>query len=249
MGRAKYLFSHISLINILLTAILIFLINYMLLPFLNKSISYTLPVTKKMDKTETFAGKKHDQAKSPSPLDYTVITDQNLFHPERKIPLEVKEAQPLPKPDFVLYGTLISGDTNIAYMEDKKSPYSTPGREKRQTPLKQGESMSGFTLKELSEDRVVMVRGEERLTVYLVDQQKPKERGVTAPAASTVTQGNQLGTQAPPPQMTAPQTPSKQSTLTPPQPSGETPPKIPSEEVREATRQKFMDFFKGGLKR
>jgi hypothetical protein len=249
MGRTRHLFSHINLINILLTAILIFLVNYMLLPFLNRSISYSLPVTKKMEKTDTLTVNKQDQTKTPSPLDYMVITEQNLFHPERKIPLEVKEAQPLPKPEFVLYGTLISGDTNIAYMEDKKAPYSTPGREKRQTPLKMGESMSGFILKELSEDRVIMVRGEERLTVYLVDQQKPKERGVTAPAASTVVQSNQFGTQAPPPQVAAPQTPSQQ-TAVPPKPSpGEPAPKIPSEEVREATRQKFLEFFKGGLKR
>ena len=163
MNRARYLLGNINLINIMLTGVLIFLVNYMLLPFLNKSMQYSLPVIKKHEEIDSGSDKKPDQTKTPSPLDYMVITEQNLFHPERKIPVEVKEAQPLPKPDFVLYGTLISGDTNIAYMEDKKSPHSTPGREKRQTTLKQGDSMSGFTLKELSEDRVIMVRGDERL--------------------------------------------------------------------------------------
>jgi type II secretory pathway component PulC len=248
MGRTRHLFSHINLINILLTAALLFLINSMFLPFLNKSSLYSLPVTKKPEKTEPFTGKKQDQPKTPSPLDYMVITEQNLFHPERKIPVAVKEAQPLPKPDFVLYGTLISDDTNIAYMEDKKSPHSSPGREKRQTPLKQGESMSGFTLKELSEDRAIMVRGEERLTVFLIDPQKPKERVVTAPASSTVAQGNQLGSQAPPSQALAPQAPTQQTTA-PAQPSGETASKIPSAEGRETTKQKFLELFRGGLKR
>ncbi len=247
MGRVRYLLGNINLINIMLTGVLIFLVNYMLLPFLNKSMQYSLPVIKKHEVIDSGSNKNPDQSKTPSTLDYMVITEQNLFHPERKIPVEIKEAQPLPKPDFVLYGTLISGDANIAYMEDKKSPYSTPERGKRQTPLKQGESMSGFTLKELSEDRVIMVRGEERLTVYLNDPQKPKERVGTA-APSTVTHGNKVGPQASTPQAVAPQAPIQQ-TNAPVQPSGETARKGPSAEVRESTRQKFLDFFKGGLKR
>lgn len=247
MGRARYLLSNINLINIILTGALIFLLNYVLLPFFNKSMQYTLPVIKKHEGLDSGSNKKPDQTKTPSPLDFMVITEQNLFHPERKIPVEVKEAQPLPKPDFVLYGTLISDDTNIAYMEDKKSPNSTPGREKRQTPVKQGDSISGFTLKELSEDRVIMVRGEERLTVYLIDTQKPKQRGVTAPAPSTVAQGNQLGPQASTPQAVAPEAPAQQTTA-PVQP-GETVRKPPSDETRESTRQKFLDLFKGGLRR
>jgi len=219
MGRARYLLANINLINIILTGALIFLVNYMLLPFFNKSMQYSLP-----------AIKKHEEIDSGS------------------IPVEVKEAQPLPKPDFVLYGTLISDDTNIAYMEDKKSPNSTPGREKRQTPLKQGDSMSGFTLKELSEDRVIMARGEERLTVFLIDTQKPKQRGVTAPTPSTVAKGNQLESQATPSQAVAPQAPSQQTTA-PAQPPGETARKVPPAEARESTRQKFLDLFKGGLRR
>jgi len=76
----------------------------------------------------------------------------------------------------VLYGTLLSGDMNIAYMEDKKSPQSTPGRGKRQTPLKPGESMSGFTLRKIDADKVVMARGDETIIVLLDDPQKPKAR-------------------------------------------------------------------------
>lgn len=242
MGKTRYLLGNINPVNIILTGVLIFFVNYMLLPFLNRSMQYSLPVIKKHEEIDSGGDKKPDQTKTPSPLDYVVITDQNLFHPERKIPVEVKEAQPLPKPDFVLYGTLISGDTNIAYMEDKKSPHSTPERGKRQTPLKQGESMSGFTLKELSEDRVIMVRGEERLTVYLNDPQKPKERVGTA-APSTAAQGNKVGPQASTPQA------STQQAIAPGQPSGETAPKGPPAEVRETRRKKFLDFFKSGLKR
>jgi len=247
MSRTRYLLSNINLMNIMLTGVLIFLVSYMLLPFLDRGIQYSLPVIVKHEKPDAVADTKAEQIKTPSHFDYVIIAEQNPFHPDRKIPVEDKEAQPLAKPDFVLYGTLISDDTKIAYMEDKKIPHSTPGREKRQTPLKQGEAMSGFTLKELSEDKVIMVRGEERLTVYLVDQQKPKQRGVTAPAASSVAQGNQFKTQAPPPQAPTQQT--TQQTIAPGQPSGETAPKIPSSEDRETTKQKFLELFKGGFKR
>lgn len=246
MNRARYILGNINLINIVLTGVLIFLIN-MILPLLSPNMQYSLPETGKHKEIVSVIDNKPDKEKTPSPLDYVVIAEQNLFHPERKIPVEVKEAQPLPKPDFVLYGTLISGDVNIAYMEDKKSPYSTPGRGKRQTPLKLGESLSGYTLKEVNEDRAIMVQGEEKLIVYLNDPQKPKQRdfAVQPPSAA---QANPYGAQAPPPQMVTPKA-SPQQTTAPAKPSGETAPKIPSEEVREATRQKFLDFFKGGLKK
>ena len=185
MNRARYLLRNINLLNIMLTGVLIFLVNYMLLPFLNKSIQYSLPVIAKNVEIDSGNDKIQDQEKTSSPLDYMIISERNLFHPERKIPVEVNaasEAQPIPKPDFVLYGTLLTDDLKIAYMEDKKSPHITPGREKRQTPLKQGETMSGFTLKEISKDEVIMVRGEERLTVYLIDPKQPKERVATMPA-------------------------------------------------------------------
>jgi len=181
MNRTRYLLRNINLINIILTGVLIFLVNYMLLPFLNKSIQFSLPVIAKHEESDSVNGKKPDQEKTPSPLDYMIISEQNLFHPERKIPVEVKEAQPLPKPDFVLYGTMLTEGLKIAYMEDKKSPHSTPGRGKRQTPLKQGESMGGFILKEIEKDQVVMQRGEEKIVVSLNDA---KARESAAPAGT-----------------------------------------------------------------
>jgi type II secretory pathway component PulC len=190
MSRARYLLRNINLINIMLTGVLIFFVNYMLLPFLNKSMQYSLPVIKKHEEIDSGGDKKADQTKTPSPLDYAVIVEQNLFHPERKIPVEKKEAKPLAKPDFVLYGTLITEDLTIAYMEDKKSRASSSGREKWQTPLKLGESMSGFVLKEVEKDQVVMQRGEEKIVVSLNDA---KARESAAPAGT----GTAAATQTP----------------------------------------------------
>jgi len=174
MSRARHLLSNINLLNIILTVLLFFLVNFMLLPFLNKSFHYSLPIIVKHEKPESGVDNKTELTKTPSPFDYAIIAEQNLFHPERKIP--VKESQSLPRPDFVLYGTMISGDINIAYMEDKKSPYTTVGRGKRQKILKLGHTLSGFVLNDIQHDNVVMVRGEERIEVKLINPQHKKER-------------------------------------------------------------------------
>lgn len=191
MNKARYILGSINLINIILAAVLIIFANYIVLPLLNVSVKFS-PSTVKKSAAENDEDKKPPaDEKSPSPADYIIIAEQNLFHPERKIPVDKKDAQPLPKPDFVLYGTLITGDINIAYMEDKKAPQSTPGRGKRQIPLKQGDSMSGFSLKEIGPDSVVMTRGVEVMTVLLNDPSHPKTRTDTLSqiAASSSDQG------------------------------------------------------------
>jgi len=124
----------------------------------------------------------------PSNVDYMIISEENLFHPERKIPVEKKVEQPLPKPEFVLYGTLVSENISIAYLEDLKAPRNTPGRGKRIIPLRKGQTLSGFKLEEIETDRIVMTRGEEKIIVPINDPSRPKER-------QTVTT-----TQTPPPQ-------------------------------------------------
>jgi hypothetical protein len=68
--------------------------------------------------------------------------------------------------------------------------------------LRKGDSLSGFTLKEIETDKIVMMRGEEKITVPINDPSHPRQRetvGVTTaavaetapvkPAASTQPQG------------------------------------------------------------
>jgi hypothetical protein len=57
-------------------------------------------------------------------------------------------------------------------VEDKKSPYSTPGRAKRQTALKKGGSIGGYVLREIEPNRIVLVKGEDKLVVMLDDKGK-----------------------------------------------------------------------------
>lgn len=182
MGKIKYMLSHLNLINIMLAGVLIFLVNYVLLPFLHDDMQFAPPVMVKHEKPFSGTENKAEQTKTLSPLDYVIIAEQNLFHSERKIPVEVKEAQQLPKPDFVLYGTLLSGDMNIAYMEDIKSPVSTPGRGNRQRVLMQGQSLSGYTLSQVLVDRVVMTRGDDKMEI-MVTEGKGKSRSKQKPAS------------------------------------------------------------------
>lgn len=186
--RLKTVIRNINILNMLLLTVMINLADYSIAPMLETKVNYTLPVAKQ----HPSAGEKQEEditlAHLPSVLEYALIGENNLFHPERKIPIEKKEEQPLPKPEFVLYGTLITNDISLAYIEDMKAPRSSPGRGRRQTALRKGETLAGFTLKEIEHEMIVMVRGEEKMTVPIDDPSHPKQRiaaAVTAAPAVT----------------------------------------------------------------
>jgi len=172
--RIKSVVRHINVLNLVLFAIIAVFAAYILPPLLNVKVTYTPPAPKKI-----LEGKEEKPAvtQSPSAMEYTVIAEQNVFNPERKIPAEKKDEKPLPKPEFVLYGTLITGDASIAFLDDLKAPYTTPGRGKRQKILRIGNTMSGYTLSEVYPDRVVMVRGEDRMELRVIDASHAKTRG------------------------------------------------------------------------
>jgi hypothetical protein len=232
--------SNLSVANIALAAVLIVFANYTFFPMFSKSSKLRLSAPKKQASAPAAAVAKPVDSKSPSPSDFFIIAEQNIFHPERKIPVEKKDAAPpLPKPEFVLYGTLMLDDIRIAYMEDKKAPQNTPTRGKKQIPLRLGEALSGFTLKEIDADKVVMVRGTETLEVYLNDASKSKSREGAAgiPVAQALPAGQQ-------PQPVAQSTPQQQHT--PQQPAARAPAATvqgqnpqPSEQQPQARRQLF----------
>lgn len=201
MPRLRLLLRHINLLNLLLAAVMGYLVIGVVLPFFNGGVAYTVPSLKKPAISAGAEQPKPAEARVPSPADYLVIGDQNLFHPERKIPVPPPakvEAPPLPTPDFVLYGTLETADLAVAFMEDKKAPKMTQGRGKRIITLKLGDSLSGFVLKEIDKDRVVMVRGEEKMVVSLND--RVKDRDVPALPAAAGFQPHPLATGHPAPQ-------------------------------------------------
>jgi ribosomal protein L12E/L44/L45/RPP1/RPP2 len=185
MRKIKYLLSNINLMNIMLAVMLIFIVNYMAMPFSKMDAKYALPPVKKPAIERTSKDEKTEE-KSPSPSDYVVIAEQNLFHPERMIPVPKVEAPPLPQPEFMLYGTLVTDGLQIAYMEDKKTK-GPQDKEKRQTALRLGDSMSGFVLKEVDNEEVVMQRGEEKIVVSLNEAKIREVAAPPPPAAAAAT--------------------------------------------------------------
>ncbi|MBE0427329.1 MAG: hypothetical protein IBX72_11890 [Nitrospirae bacterium] len=182
----RAIIKNINLLNVLLLSAAVAFAVYILFPILDVQVKYTLPPAKKI--TEG-AEEVTESPAIPSLAEYANISEENLFHPERKIPVEKGEQAPLPKPDFVLYGTLITDDLSLAYLEDLKAPFTTPGRGKRQAALREGDSLSGYTIKEIEAEKIVMVRGDERITVALNDPLHPKKREAvqTTVAATTST--------------------------------------------------------------
>lgn len=179
--RFNTVIRNFNLLNLTLLAIIFVFAGYILYPMLRVDTRIAPLPAKKSTGEEK--GNKASENKIPSPLEFNVIADNNIFHPERIIPVEKKAEVPLPKPQFVLYGTLITDDLSLAYMEDLKAPRSTPGRGKRITSLKKNAVMSGFTLKEVETDKVVMVHREEKIIVKITDPAHAKKRS-EAPAVT-----------------------------------------------------------------
>jgi type II secretory pathway component PulC len=176
----RYL-RHLNVLNALLSVALLCVIILFLVPALSddEPAVSTARVVQAAASSD-YAQEGSDEEQPPSPLLFSSVGEQNLFHPERIIPVE-KPAPP-PKPELVLYGTLITDEASLAYVEDKKNPRQTPGRGKRVSIMKKGESIGGFVLKEIGPDRIVLMRGDESMTVLLSEaRSKGRSGGNIAP--------------------------------------------------------------------
>jgi len=181
MRYLKYLFNSINLLNIGLIAAIVFMVWYAMLPLFNKmSARMTMPAGKNalIGEEEKPAG-----AQIPPLSDFIMITEQNLFHPDRIIP---SQKVSVPPPEIVLYGVLITDTLSFAFIEDLKAERSTPGRGKRQTQLKKGDNVNGYVLREVEPDRIILVKGDDKLVVLLDDKNK-KKKAKTASIASPST--------------------------------------------------------------
>ena len=212
MTKSRRLLRNINVLNAVLILAVLVMANYAVAPSLRVNLDDILPSQKKTAEEKKL---ETDTPTPPSPSDYLIIADENLFHPERKIPPEKKaEEKPLPKPEFVVYGTVISDDASIAYLEDLKAPVNTSGRGKRQITLKKGDVLSGFTLKSVEADKIVMVRGEEKMVISVRNTSRTKPSSKPSPqkaAAPVETKSapspESLVQKAPLPRTRAPMTP------------------------------------------
>ena len=208
MTNLHYLVKSMNVLNCLLALALAAAAHDIVVPYLNFKVQSTLPAVGKAATDSTI-----QPLSLPVPpfQDYTIVSEQNLFHPQRRIPPEKIEekatvaAAPFPKPELVLYGTLIADDLSIAYVEDRKAPYSTPGRGKRQTQLKKGDSIGGYLLQEIEPTHIVLVRGEDKLVVSLDEKDRKRSVETAAPVKAAAPAGGlptRSGAPAPPRRVT-----------------------------------------------
>jgi hypothetical protein len=246
MRRINTFLKQMHLLNIILVVILILLVAKIAhLSFFSQPHYPELPKETLVSKSQDGIQKQAVDRQISLQTDYDVITENNLFHPSRTVSdtdAQTVETDSKTIPEFILYGTLITSEFSLAYLEDLRAPMVSSGGRKKQVMLKKGETLSGYTLKDIAEDQVIMADDDDEITVYLTAEksrqqvsasvQKPKAK---TPSPSTATR------QAP-------------ATVTKKPQSGDTPFKKAVEqqtidaqkEKASAAGQKLLDFFRRG---
>jgi len=199
--------KNVNLLNMALLAVAITLWLGLSVPTTGPAgLSVSLPQPPKVKE-------KAKQAEAnPSMADFTVVADNNLFHPERRIPPEKNGETAEVKPEIVLYGTMMNDDVRVAFIEDRKSPRTTPGRGQRQLTAKKGDVFGGFAITSIEADRISLAKGGETMVVPLTDPEK--RRSTDAPKAPSAPAAAQAGA----PRRPAPVVPPADVTPSPPSP-------------------------------
>ena len=187
--KISSIMRQITVLNCILLVSILAFVYFLLVPIFTVEVRVPSPSSAAVKADEPKKEQAAEQNVNPNPIqDYAVISERNLFHPDRIIPVEKKEVI-IPRPEFVLYGTLIADSVRIAYLSDKKAPRTTPGRGKRQVGLKIGETLSGYTLKEVLPDRVVLSRGDDTIELKVISPENRKDRDLAEGAASAMPGG------------------------------------------------------------
>lgn len=203
MKYGQYLIDSLNVLNLgLIAAAGVFFFS-LLYPLVVAPLSVSVPPAKEIPAGAAVGAA--EPGKQP-PADYAVIEAQNLFHPNRIIPPEKSAAQQIPRPELVLHGTMIAGGLKVAFVQDKKAAPTSPGRGVRQVALKEGESIGGYKLEQVTDKLIVLASGEDRMTLYL-DELKERKGETTGKGAQPAT--------SPAAQRTTPGTPALQTPSTP----------------------------------
>ncbi len=189
MRFMRYLINNGNLLNVLLLAMAVVAFVAVGLSLTKMNSTYTPPKAK--PKAETVVVPKEEKTAGLMPTDYAVIGEMNLFHPERRIIFE-KKAEEVVRPDLILYGTMIQDAVQYAFIENRRNPSNSPGRGVRQTVVKKGDDIGGFVISEVAADRIVLVRGDDRMVVLLADAAR-KRNGSGTPSVSSPSPPSPVG--------------------------------------------------------
>ena len=104
--------------------------------------------------------------------------ENNLFHPDRKM-LKRVALSSVHQPRMILYGTFITQDLQMAYLEDLESPHISNSGVRRQQALMKGDAISGFVLQDIRQDKVLLVRDQEKIWIRIDEKKPPRGNDVT----------------------------------------------------------------------
>jgi hypothetical protein len=151
---------------------------------------------KKSD-TKTESPSTIGSSKNPISIEsYIFIAEKNIFSPERKeFPILATPStmadplkKPMARPQFILYGVMISDHYQSATIGNPGRPPLQKGEREMMT-LKIGEQVGEYKLVKILSDRIVLAAPEDTIEVLLYDPKTPKKRGdiktASKPAAIT----------------------------------------------------------------
>jgi len=208
----QYLIRSLNVLNLVLLGVAAVVFIYVLNPILQESTAVAIPSAGD-EKAPPAVSAGNVEGRQLASIDYSVIGDKNLFHPDRVIPPEKKKdeaAKGKAKPELVLHGTMITDQMKLAYIEDKKAPSSSQGRGARQITLKEGDQIAGYKLTQVTDKLIVLANGGEQVTLYL-DELKERKTETTGSAGRT-TMGPLVAPDAPRAVMLAPSRPTERTT-------------------------------------
>src|ERR1700690_3272836 len=127
--RISSIMQQITVLNCMLLVSILAFAYFLLIPLFTVEVRVPSPSSATVKADEPKKEQVAEPNVNPNPVqDYAVISEKNLFHPDRIIPAEKKNEVIIPRPEFVLYGTLIADNVRIAYQRTKKGPGTTRGR-------------------------------------------------------------------------------------------------------------------------
>lgn len=178
MTMITRLLRQVNILNILLFVLIIAftLYGYRAYRKSNRGVNIETGQTQHTPEQPLSIATKHKLA---SKGDYILITEKNLFHPDRKfVKQEAPKAQAaeVPPPEIVVYGTLVTDAMRAAYVVDKKDAFTTPGRGARQRTVHVGDTLAGYTVKNIIPDQVELASGERLVSLRVIEGTKNKER-------------------------------------------------------------------------
>jgi len=179
------MFRNYFLLNLLLILIISFLGTWLYKVLAAPIEIPTKPSIESLRKYKIKPVAKLSRADSSS---YDVILSKNLFHPSRSInekPAEI--STPVSKDELPqLFGTIIMEENKLAILEDQST--------KKSQVYKVNDSIAGFTVYKIMENKVLLQKGDESIEVSLRSDKKFKPAQKRQPAIRKTTKPRKRST-------------------------------------------------------